>query len=37
MRYVSPDGLGAVEDGHYRVSVELPPWGTKAGEVHEKQ
>ena len=33
MQYVSPDGLGTVENGRYRVSVELPPWGTKAGEV----
>ena len=32
MQYVSPDGLGTVENGRYRVSVELPPWGTKVGE-----
>jgi hypothetical protein len=35
--YVSPDGLGAVENGRYRVSVELPPWGTKVGEVRAKK
>jgi hypothetical protein len=37
MQYVSPDGLGTIEDGIYRVSIELPPWGTKVGEVRTRQ
>ena len=37
MDFVSPDGLGTVENGRYRVSVELPPWGTKASEVRAKK
>jgi hypothetical protein len=34
---VSADGLGAVENGRYRVSIELPPWGTKVAEFREKE
>jgi hypothetical protein len=30
-RYVSAEGLGRIEDGRFRVEVELPPWGTKVG------
>jgi len=32
MKFVSADGLGTVENGHYQVSVELPPWGAKVAE-----
>jgi len=37
MQYVSADSLGTVKDGRCRVSVELPPWGTKAGEFRAKE
>ena len=37
MEFVSADGLGKVENGRYRVSVELPAWGTKVGEVRAKE
>jgi hypothetical protein len=36
MEFVSADGLGTVENGRCRVSVELPPWGAKAGEFRAK-
>ena len=29
LKCASPDGLGTVENGRYRVSVEMPPWGAK--------
>jgi len=35
--YGSSDGLGIIENGRYRVSVELPPWGTKVGEFRSKK
>jgi hypothetical protein len=37
MEFVATDGAGKVENGQYRISVELPPWGTKAGEVRAKE
>jgi hypothetical protein len=30
IKYVSPDGLGAVENGRYQVKVEMPAWGARA-------
>jgi hypothetical protein len=37
MEFVSTDGVGKVENGRYRISVELPPWGTKVGEIRAKE
>jgi hypothetical protein len=30
---ISSDGLGTIEQGRFRISSELPPWGAKAAEV----
>lgn len=30
LKYISTDVVGTVENGRYRVQIELPPWGTKA-------
>lgn len=37
MKYLSDDGLGTVENGRYRVGVELPAWGAKAAAFHSLQ
>jgi hypothetical protein len=37
MPMVSSDSLGTVAGGRYRVSVELPAWGTKAAEFRVKE
>jgi hypothetical protein len=34
---ISSDGLGTVENGRYRVSVELPAWGTKVAEFRARE
>jgi len=31
-KYASPDGLGTVENGRYKVSVEMPPWSAQERE-----
>jgi hypothetical protein len=37
LKYVSAEELGAVENGRYRVDVELPPWGAKVGSFGQRQ